>query len=216
MKALNTSPTAKYTSWAYAEQHLGDDPVLQAARDLAFDLGIEPVSGGTAATLTVLAAAVQAKTLVEVGTGVGVSGVSLLRGAQPEAILTSIDVDPEHLHAARTTFRHEQLPARRTRLITGHAEEVLPRLATGSYDLVLLDAGTENLPTFTAESIRMLAPGGLLIINDALDQDQVPRPAVREESTQTMRETERLLREDDRLTTTLLGTGTGLLVAVRR
>jgi len=216
MKALNTSPTAKHSSWAYAEQHLSDDPVLQATRELAFDLGVEPVSEGTAATLTVLAAAVQAKTLVEVGTGVGVSGISLLRGAQPEAILTSIDLDPEHLHAARTAFRQEQLPARRTRLITGRAEEVLPRLATGSYDLVLLDAGAEHLPDFTAESFRMLAPGGLLIINDALDQDQVPRPAVREESTQTMRETERVLREDGRVTTTLLGTGTGLLVAVRR
>lgn len=216
MKALNTSPTAKHTSWAYAEHHRGEDPVLLAARERAFDLGITPVSEGTSATLTVLAAAVRAKTLVEVGTGVGVSGISLLRGAREGATLTSIDVDPEHLHAARTAFRQERLPSARTRLITGRAQDVLPRLATGSYDLVLLDAGAEQLPAYAEESIRMLAQGGLLVINDALDHDRVPRPAVREETTQILRETERSLKEDERLTTTLLGTGTGLLVAVGR
>lgn len=216
MKALNTSPTAKHTSWAYAEHHRGEDPVLLAARDRAFELGVTPVSEGTAATLTVLATAVRAKTLVEVGTGVGVSGISLLRGALEGATLTSIDVDPEHLHAARTAFRQERLPSARTRLITGRAQDVLPRLATGSYDLVLLDAGAEQLPAYAGESIRMLARGGLLVINDALDHDRVPRPAVREETTQILRETERSLKEDERLTTTLLGTGTGLLVAVKR
>lgn len=216
MKALNTSPTAKHTSWAYAEHHRAEDPVLLAARERAFDLGVTPVSEGTAATLTVLAAAVRARTLVEVGTGAGVSGISLLRGASEGATLTSIDVDPEHLHAARAAFGQERLPSGRTRLITGRAQEVLPRLSTGSYDLVLLDAGPEHLPSYAAEAMRMLAPGGLLVINDALDHDQVPRPAVREESTQIRRETERALKEDDRLRTTLLGTGTGLLVAVRR
>lgn len=216
MKALNTSPTAKHTSWAYAEHHRGEDPVLLAARDRAFELGVTPVSEGTAATLTVLAAAVRAKTLVEVGTGVGVSGISLLRGALEVATLTSIDVDPEHLHAARTAFRQERLPSARTRLITGRAQDVLPRLATGSYDLVLLDADAEQLPAYAEESIRMLSRGGLLVINDALDHDRVPRPAVREETTQILRETERSLKEDERLTTTLLGTGTGLLVTVKR
>ncbi len=216
MKALNASPTAKHTSWAYAEQHRGEDPVLLAARERAFDLGLSPVSEGTAATLTVLAAAVQARTLVEVGTGVGVSGISLLRGAREDATLTSIDADPDHLQAARTAFRQERLPSARTRLITGWAQEVLPRLASGSYDLVLLDAGAEHLHAYAEQGVRMLAPGGLLVINDALGEDQVPRPAVRDEDTQTLRETERALKEDERLMTTLLGTGTGLLVAVRR
>ena len=56
------------------------------------------------ASLTVLAAASKAQTAVEIGTGAGVSGVCLLRGLGPHAVLTTIDADVEHLKAAREAF----------------------------------------------------------------------------------------------------------------
>ena len=216
MKALNTPHTAKHSSWSYAEQHGPDDPVLEAARRRGQDLGVTSVSEGAASVLTVLAAAAEAHTLVEVGSGAGVSGVSLLRGAPAQAVLTSIDPDPDHQHAARETFGQEGISTARTRLITGRAEEVLPRLRSGAYDLVLLDADAEHAGHCTGEGLRLLRPGGLLIVNDALDGDKVPRPAVREPSTQTMRAVEEELRDHSGLHTALLPTGTGLLVAVRR
>lgn len=216
MKALNTPHTAKHASWSYAEHHGPEDPVLEAARRRGLDLGVTPVSEGVTSVLTVLAAATQARTVAEVGSGVGVSGIALLRGAAPEAVLTSIDPDPDHQHAARQAFHQEGVPAARTRLITGKAQEVLPRLRTGAYDVVLLDAEAEHTGPCVSEGLRLLRPGGLLIVNDALDGDKVPRPAVREPSTQVMRTLEEELRDHPELHTALLPTGTGLLVAVRR
>lgn len=216
MKALNSPQTAKHASWEYAEQHQTEDPVLEAARLRGRDLGVTPVSEGVAATLTVLAAAVQARGIVDVGTGAGVSGVALLRGAAPGAVLTSVDPDADHLHAGRTALKEAGIPAARTRLITGRAEEVLPRLSTGGYCLVHLDADSPELEEFVAQAVRLLRPGGLLVLNDALDHDRLPRPAVRDESTRRKRSVERSVRDDERLVTTMLGTGTGLLVAVRR
>ncbi|MDZ5076336.1 O-methyltransferase [Nesterenkonia sp. HG001] len=216
MRTLNSPQTAKHASWEYAEQHQAEDHTLEAARLRGKDLGLTPVSEGTAAALTVLAAAAQARGVVEVGTGVGVSGLSLLRGASPEAVLTSIDPDADHLHAARATFRDGGVPVARTRLITGRAEEVLPRLTTGGYCVVHLDADSPALEDFVEQAVRLLRPGGLLILNDALDHDRLPRPAVREEPTVRKRAVERAVRDDERLVTTMLGTGTGLLVAVRR
>lgn len=216
MKALNSPQTAKHASWEYAEQHHAEDHILEAARRRGEDLGVTPVSEGVAATLTVLAAAMGARGLVEVGTGVGVSGLSLLRGAAPDAVLTSIDPDADHLQAARTTFKESGVPSARTRLITGRAEEVLPRLTSGGYCLVHLDADSPELDEFVEQGVRLLRPGGLLAVNDALDHDRLPRPAVREESTRRRRAVERSVRDDERLVTTMLGTGTGLLVAVKR
>lgn len=216
MKALNSPQTAKHASWEYAEQHHTDDPVLEAARLRADDLGVTPVSEGVAATLTVLASASRARSLVEVGTGVGVSGLCLLRGATSDAVLTSIDPDADHLHAARMTFKEASFPAARTRLITGRAEEVLPRLTSAAYCMVHIDAEDSGLEESVEHGVRLLRTGGLLVLNDALDHDRLPRPAVREETTQRRRAVERALRDDDRLITTMLGTGTGLLVAVRR
>lgn len=84
------------------------------------------------------------------------------------------------------------------------------------YDLVFVDAEATHAAEYAEQGIRLLRPSGLLIMNDALDHDRLPRPAVREESTQQMRQLERRLLEDDRLCTSMLGAGTGLLVAARR
>ena len=62
----------------------------------------------------------------------------------------------------------------------------------------------------------MLAPGGLLVVVDALDRDRVPRPAVREASTVAARTVDKLVREDDAWLSAVVPTGTGVLLAVRR
>lgn len=212
---MSPGQTAKHSSWAYAEEHAEEDPVLELARARAWQLGARPVSPGTASALQLLAAAVGASALVEIGSGAGVSGTALLRGAPSRAVLTTIDADPDHSAAAKEVFRAESVPASRTRMITGRAETVLPRLTAAGYDLVFINAPAEETGHFAAEALRLLRSGGLLLINDALDNDRVPKPAVREDSTQAMRELERRLREDPQLTTALLPTGTGLLAAVK-
>ncbi|HIW99061.1 MAG TPA: class I SAM-dependent methyltransferase [Candidatus Nesterenkonia stercoripullorum] len=216
MSSYNTAQSAKHASWSYAEQHRLDDPVLEAARHSAGELGISAIGTGTAATLTVLAAAVKARTLVEIGTGVGAASVALLRGASADAVLTSIDYDAEHLAAARSTLKAEGIPASRTRLITGRAEDVLQRLTGSAYDLVFIDGDSAHLVQHVEQSLRLLRPGGMLIMEDALDHDAVPRPAVRSESAHVRRTVERMILEDASVFSTLLPTGTGLLTAVKR
>ncbi|GAA1801762.1 O-methyltransferase [Nesterenkonia flava] len=215
MAGTPPSQAAKHSSWTYAEQHAEEDAAIAQARLRADDLGVESVSPGTGAALSALAAGTGARAIVEIGTGAGVSGVFLLRGA-PEAVLTSLDPMPDHLAAARQSFRESGIPSSHTRLISGYAQQVLPRLTRGGYDLVFVDAEPEEAEFYAEEGIRLLRRGGTLVINDALDRDRVPKPAVREARTQAMRAVERRLKNDDDLTTALLPTGTGLLLAVKR
>jgi predicted O-methyltransferase YrrM len=56
----------------------------------------------------------------------------------------------------------------------------------------------------------------MLIVNDALDGDRVAEPAVREASTNTLRQVGRTVREHEKLLSALLPTGSGLLLAVKR
>ena len=63
---------------------------------------------------------------------------------------------------------------------------------------------------------RMLAPGGLLVVVDALDSDRVPRAAVREDSTVAARAVDKLVREEESWVSAVVPTGTGVLLAVRR
>lgn len=212
----DTIATDKAASWVYAEGFVPEDDTLLRARDRAGELGCTPVQPGTGAALTVLAAASRARAVVEVGTGAGVSGLHLLRGMPSDGVLTTIDVEVEHQRAAKQAFAEEGVRAARTRTISGRALDVLPRLTDGAYDLVFVDADVESYPAYVERAVRLLRPGGVLAVDDALWHDRVADPARRDEATTLVRETGRLVREDDRLMPAMLPVGDGLLVAVRR
>lgn len=205
----------KQSSWSYAEGLSDEDEVLLRARDRSYELGVTPVSTGVAAALTVLAASSKAQTVVEIGAGAGVSGVCILRGLGPQSVLTTIDSDVDHLRAAREAYAEAGVPGNRTRTISGRAADVLPRLTDAAYDLVFIDADKAGLPLYTNQAIRLLKPGGMLMLNDALDQDRVADPAIREESTNILRQVGRIVRDHDQLVSALLPTGQGLLLAVK-
>ena len=205
----------KQANWSYTEGLPVEDDVLLRARDRSHELGVSPVSTGIAAALTVLAAASKAMTVVEVGAGAGVSGVCLLRGMGPNSVLTTIDSDVDHLRAAREAYSEAGIPANRTRTISGRAADVLPRLTDAAYDLVFLDADKANLPLYAEQAVRLLKRGGLILINDALDGGKVADPAVRDASTNTLRQVGKTLRTHDLLVSTLLPAGNGLLMAVK-
>lgn len=190
--------------------------MLERARAKAAELGCVPVSPGAGAALQVLAAAVQARAVVEVGTGTGVSGVWLLRGMPADGVLTTIDVEVEHQRAAKEAFAEAGVRGNRARVISGRALDVLPRLTDGAYDLVLLDADKAEYGAYLEQAVRLLRPGGVLAVDNALWKDKVADPAQRDETTTAIRELGRSVRDDENLLSAMLPTGDGLLVAVKR
>ena len=190
--------------------------MLARARSRAEELGCPPVGQGVGAALRVLAASVAARAVVEVGTGAGVSGLWLLRGMPPEGVLTTIDVEAENQRAAREAFAEAGIRGNRTRLITGRALDVLPRLTDAAYDLVLLDADKGDLDAYLDQALRLLRRGGVLAVDNALWHDRVADPAQRDDETTAIRELGKRVRDDDRLVPAMLPVGDGLLVAVTR
>ena len=128
--------------------------------------------GALRRALTFLAKVVQAKTVVEVGTGSGVSGLALFAGMQPDGVLTSVDIEPEHQQAAREAFLAVGIPTQRFRLIAGPALSVLPRLSDGAYDMVFVDADKAEYAEYVEEGLRLLRHGGVLAVDNALWHDR--------------------------------------------
>lgn len=204
------------TALDYAESYLPEDPVLTAARQRATEVGVAPIGSGGGAALRLLAAAVAARAVVELGTGTGVSGVWLLRGMHPEGVLTTIDPEAEHQRLAREAYAEAGFATARARTINGRALEVLPRLADASYDLVFCDAVKTEYAEYLTEAIRLLRPGGVVAFDNALWHGKVADSTVRDPETVALRELGRLVRDNDRLVPALLPMGDGLLVAVLR
>jgi predicted O-methyltransferase YrrM len=192
-----------------------EDLILQTARSLAREVGLTPVTAGAGAVLRLLAAAGAAKSVVEIGTGTGVSGVWLLRGMRPDGVLTTIDLDGEHLRIARRVFAEAGFASSRTRLIAGQALDVLPRLADGVYDLIFVDADVTEYGGCVRAALRLLRPGGLLVLDGALAGGRVGDPAARDPATVAVREVVKDVREAPEWVPALLPASEGLLCAVK-
>jgi predicted O-methyltransferase YrrM len=195
---------------AYAAEYLGEDEPLQAARaNAAYLGGAEPVLPVVGATLRFLACSIGARTVVEIGTGCGTSGIWLLRGMRPGATLTSVDTEPEYHRLARKAFTQAGFAQNQGRLILGRALDVLPRLSDGAYDMVFCDADPRDYPDYLAAALRLLRPGGVVVFNNVLRAEQDPADA-------SAPGVARQVRDDDRLVPVLLPLGDGLLAAVKK
>jgi predicted O-methyltransferase YrrM len=203
------------TPAAAGDGYLAEDEVLTAARLRAADLGCPSIGESGGAALRFLAAALQARAVVEVGTGAGVSGLCLLSGMSPDGILTTIDIEPEFQRAAKQAFTRAGTSAGRMRLIMGQATEVLPRLTDGAYDLVFFDAARADYPLYLEQGVRLLRPGGVIAFHGVLWAGRSPDAGRRDQETLALREVAKSVREDDRLAPVLLPLDGGLLVAAK-
>ncbi len=201
------------TSWTFADTYVAEDEVIAAARSRADEVGVTPIGSGTGATLRFLAAAIEARAVVEIGTGTGVSGVWLLRGMRPDGVLTTVDVEAEHQRLARESFKEAGVASNRVRTIAGSALDVLPRLTDGHYDIVFADGDKREYAAYLGEALRLLRPGGIVAFDNALWHDRVADPAVRDDETVAIRDLVQQVAATEGLVPTLLPVGDGLLVA---
>ena len=183
---------------------------IARARAHAVELGASPISAAVGSQIAVLAAATGARSIVEIGTGAGVSGLWLLRGA-PQAVLTSIDNEPEHLAAARQAFSDARVPATKARFITGRAADVLPRMNEASYDIVLVDADPENVIDYVEHGLRLVRTGGMVLVPRVLGGGRVADPVQRDEVTSAYRSLVQETQESSAVLATVSTSGEGLL-----
>jgi predicted O-methyltransferase YrrM len=200
---------------AHAEGSISEDAVLVAARERSDDTGSGAVTPAVGALLSVLAKLSGGKAVVEVGTGVGVSGLWLLAGMRDDGVLTTIDIEPEHQRLAKQAFAQGGIGPSRTRLIAGRAQEVLTRLADESYDLVFIDGDPRDQPEFVGAAIRLLKSGGVLVVHRAALGGRAGDPSAHDAEVTAVREAARMIAEDERFTPVLVPLGDGILAAAR-
>ena len=215
--ALKSSPKSapKAASWAFAEDFVAESEIAAEARANAAPLGVKAIGRGGAATLTFLAKVIQARAVVEIGTGSGVSGLALSAGMVSNGVLTSVDIESEHQAIARKSFNKLGLPSQRFRLINGAALNVLPKLSDGAYDLVFIDGDKLEYPAYVEQGLRLLRHGGVMAIDNSLWHDRTADPSNTDEETEAVREALVAISDNEDLVATLLPVGDGLLAAVK-
>jgi len=178
-------------NWRFAEELVVEPAGITAARVHSLELGVEPVSAAVGAQLAVIAGASNAANIIEIGTGLGVSGLWLMTGA-PDAMLTTIDSELDCQQLAKRTFLDVGIPANHARFIAGRAADVLPRMNEASYDLVFIDADPQSVLDYVEHGLRLARTGGTVLVAHALWRGRVADPAQRDDTVADFR---MLLRE---------------------
>ncbi|HEY8912062.1 O-methyltransferase [Lacisediminihabitans sp.] len=200
----------KESSWKFAEEIVVESPAIAQARLNSIELGIDPVSPAMGAQIAVVAAATAATRIIEIGTGVGVSGLWLFAGA-PQATLTSIDFELDYQQSARKSFIDAGVSANRIRMIAGRALDVLPRMNEQSYDIVLVDADPQHVIQYVEHGLRLVRAGGTVLVAHALWRGRVADPAQRDDTVTGYRSLLAIIAESDAVISALSAVGDGLL-----
>lgn len=199
---------------AFADLIADEPPPIASARAHAAEVGCPAISPAVGTTLAALATAVNARSVVEIGTGAGVSTLWLLAGMRPDGVLTSVDSDGEHQRTARSALIDAEVPTPRARLINGSASDVLPRLADGGYDVVFCDAAPAEYLDYLPHLRRVMRSGGILAWHGLLLRDRIADQTARDPDTVAWRDLLGALKLDPSVRRSILPVGDGLLLAV--
>ena len=186
------------------------DPALDAAlADSAAaglpDIAVSPAQGKL---LTVLARAVGARNVLEIGTLGGYSAICLARALPPDGRLITLEYSPKHTEVARANIARAGL-ADRVEVIVGPAGETLPRLAAegrGPFDLIFIDADKTGYGDYLRGSLRLSRPGTLIIADNVVRDGRVTDPADDDPNVVGVRQFNEMLAAEPRIDATILQT----------
>ena len=149
------------------------DPVLRDIAREGQDRNLPLVDAEVGALLRVLATAVRASRILEIGTAIGYSGI-WMAGALPDGgMLLTMEVDDQRVREARDNFKRAGL-AERVNVMAGNASLLLAKLS-GPFDLIFQDGDKLMYGPMLNRLVDLLRPGGLLVTDNVLwDGDVVP------------------------------------------
>lgn len=194
-----------------------EDSVLKRVRERHAELDLPPIhiSPDEGKLLHVLLRAAGARTVLEIGSLAGYSGIWLARALPAGGTLTTIEKHPVHAELARQAYAEAGV-AERVRLIEGEALSVLETLPPDTaFDAVFVDADKEPLPQYFEWSLRLLRPGGLLLCDNAFFHGSVVDPNDHSPQAEGVRAFNRLAATDRRVVSAVIPIRDGVVIGVK-
>jgi predicted O-methyltransferase YrrM len=196
----------RYIDGSLVKADVALDAVLEESA--AAGLPAISVSPAQGKLLFVLARAMGARRILELGTLGGYSGIWLAHALPPGGRLVTIEVDPAHAAVARRSFERAGVsPLIDLRL--GAALDVLPRLAAeggAPFDLVFIDADKGNYAEYLDWAVRLCRPGSLIVADNVVRHGEVIDAASDDPGVQGIRRFITALEADTRVTATAIQT----------
>jgi predicted O-methyltransferase YrrM len=186
---------------------IGDDPALAAAVQSSDAAGLPQiaVSAQQGKFLCLLAGAIRARSILEIGTLGGYSTIWLARGAGPQGRVVTLEYEPRHAEVARANLVRAGV-ADRVEVIVGAALDTLPTVTAGPFDLVFIDADKENNVAYLQWAVRLARPGAVIVLDNVIREGQILSPASDDARVRASRQALQVMGEHPRLDTAVIQT----------
>jgi predicted O-methyltransferase YrrM len=196
----------------FAELFAPNDPLLDAVLANSAAAGLPPinVTANLGKLLYILARAVQARTILEIGTLAGYSTVWLARALPPDGKLITLESDPKHAEMARANIERGGLSSL-VEVRLGRALDTLPQLAgevscPKPFDLIFIDADKPNTPDYFRWALQLSRRGTLIIADNVVRKGAVIDAASSDANVQGIRRFNELVAAEPRATATAIQT----------
>ena len=201
--------------WTAVDRYISEalipaDPVLDAALAASDKAGLPAiaVAPNQGKWLMILAQAIGARSILEMGTLGGYSTIWLARGLPADGRLITLEFDPKHAEVARANVAHAGL-ADKVEIRVGKALDTLPQLAAeslGPFDLIFIDADKGNYPGYLEWAVKLSRPGTLIIGDNVVRDGDVIDATNTDPSVQGVRRMNEIIATEPRLTATAIQT----------
>lgn len=169
--------------------------------------------------MTLLVELIGARRYLEIGVFTGYSTLAVALALPVDGRVVACDVNAEWTAVAQRYWREAGVTAKidlRLAPAVETLDALLARGAAGTFDLAFIDADKVSYDAYYERALRLVRPGGLIAIDNVLWNGEVANPAAIDPDTAALKALNRKLRDDARVSLSLLPLGDGLTLARRR
>ena len=177
---------------------------------------ITPEQGQFMGLLTQL---IQAKYALEIGTFTGYSSICIASHLQPNGEMICCDNSPEWTDIAKRYWEKAGLQDRmhlKLAPATQTLDELIQEGKQNHFDIAFIDADKISYDTYYEKCLELVRPGGLILLDNTLQQGYVIDPKHDEPAVRSIRALNQKLFSDDRVDISLLPIADGLTMVLKR
>ena len=163
--------------------------------------------------MTLLVGAMNAKLALELGTFTGYSALCIAEGLTEDGRLIACDIDEEWPSFGKRYWVEAGIDDK-VEFRAGPAAETMAHLITegmeGDFDFIFIDADKGGLEEYYEKALRLVRPGGVIAVDNTLWHGKVVDPKAHDEDTESIRDFNATVVDDQRVTMSLVPIGDGL------
>jgi len=169
--------------------------------------------------LAFLVRLIGARRTLEIGTFTGYSALAVALALPADGRVVGCDRSEEWVSVGRPFWARAGV-AGKIDIRIGPAVDSLRQLeqegAGGSFDLAFIDADKESMDAYYESSLRLVRPGGLIVLDNMFQGGRLIDPGNTEPRTEIVRRLNAKIAADDRVDRVLLPVGDGMSLVRRR